>query len=98
LTESLRRHCHQLRRYPALPTSTSLIAAASFGEGYRPIVVSTKALKPAELAGKRIGVPTENLRVSHAETLESDFEPSLCPSTRLLTPWQNNLVEAGLYS
>src|ERR1700739_2971949 len=34
-----------------------LDCGASFGEGYGPIVVSIKSLKPAELAGKRVAVP-----------------------------------------
>src|SRR2546421_381354 len=44
--------------YPALRDKYILLdCGASFGEGYGPIVVSTKSLKPAELAGKRIAVP-----------------------------------------
>src|SRR6267142_5174029 len=44
--------------YPYLRDKYVLLdCGASFGEGYGPIVVSTKALKPAELAGKRFGVP-----------------------------------------
>src|SRR5215472_18071351 len=42
--------------YPGLRDKYVLLdCGASFGEGYGPIVVAPKALKPQELAGKRIG-------------------------------------------
>src|SRR5437660_8300495 len=44
--------------YPELRNKYVLLdCGASFGEGYGPVVVSPRALKPQELAGKRIGVP-----------------------------------------
>jgi len=63
----------------------------------RPLVVSTKALKPTELAGKRIGVP--GLKTSAYLTLklyEPDFEPVVMPFDKIVDAVQNNLVEAGL--
>jgi 5,8-dihydroxy-2-naphthoate synthase len=84
--------------YPALRDKYILLdCGASFGEGYGPIVVSTKALKPTELAGKRIGVP--GLKTSAYLTLklfESDFEPVVMPFDKIIDAVQNNLVEAGL--
>jgi 1,4-dihydroxy-6-naphthoate synthase len=74
-----------------------LDCGASFGEGYGPIVVSAKSLKPAELAGKRIAVP--GLKTSAYLTLklyESDFEPVVMPFDKILDAVQNNVVEAGL--
>src|SRR5215831_8300270 len=42
--------------YPSLRNKYILLdCGSSFGEGYDPIVISTKTLKPQELAGKRIG-------------------------------------------
>jgi len=53
----VRRNCHQLCAYPSLRDKYILLdCGASFGEGYGPIVVSTKSMKPSELAGKRIAV------------------------------------------
>ena len=84
--------------YPSLRDKYILLdCGASFGEGYGPIVVSTKALKPTELAGKRIGVP--GLKTSAYLTLklfESDFEPVVMPFDKIIDAVQNNLVEAGL--
>src|SRR6195256_6164744 len=63
--------------YPGLRDKYILLdCGASFGENYGPIVVSTKSLKPAELAGKRIAVP--GLKTSAYLTLklyELNFEP-----------------------
>src|SRR6202048_1550589 len=44
--------------YPSLRDKYVLLdCGASFGENYGPIVVSSKSMRPQELAGKRIGVP-----------------------------------------
>jgi 1,4-dihydroxy-6-naphthoate synthase len=84
--------------YPALRDKYILLdCGASFGEGYGPIVVSTKSLKPQELAGKRIGVP--GLKTSAYLTLklyEPSFEAVVMPFDKIIDAVQNNLVEAGL--
>ena len=84
--------------YPELRDKYVLLdCGASFGEGYGPIVVSTKALKPQELAGKRIAVP--GLKTSAYLTLrlfEANFEPVVMPFDKIIDAVQNNLVEAGL--
>jgi len=84
--------------YPALRDKYILLdCGASFGEGYGPIVVSNKALKPAELAGKRIGVPGLKTSAYLALKLyEPDFEPVVMPFDKIVDAVQNNLVEAGL--
>ncbi len=84
--------------YPALRDRYILLdCGASFGEGYGPIVVSTKFLKPQELAGKRIAVP--GLKTSAYLTLklyEPHFDPIVMPFDKIIDAVQNNLVEAGL--
>src|SRR5215472_1052200 len=84
--------------YPELrDTYVLLDCGASFGEGYGPVVVSTKALKPQELKGKRIAVP--GLRTSAYLALrlfETNFEPVVMPFDKIIDAVQNNLVEAGL--
>src|SRR5260370_32425077 len=55
LTETYDVTAISFAAYPALRDKYILLdCGASFGEGYGPIVVSTKSLKPSELAGKRI--------------------------------------------
>jgi len=84
--------------YPELRDKYVLLdCGASFGEGYGPIVVSTKAVKGQELAGKRIAVP--GIKTSAYLTLrlfEPNFEPVLMPFDKIIDAVQNNLVEAGL--
>jgi 1,4-dihydroxy-6-naphthoate synthase len=98
LTETYDVTAISFAAYPSLRDKYILLdCGASFGEGYGPIVVSTKALKPTELAGKRIGVP--GLKTSAYLTLklfESDFEPVVMPFDKITDAVQNNLVEAGL--
>ncbi len=98
LTETYDVTAISFAAYPALRDKYILLdCGASFGEGYGPIVVSNKALKPAELDGKRIGVP--GLKTSAYLTLklfESDFEPVVMPFDKIIDAVQNNLVEAGL--
>jgi len=84
--------------YPELRNKYVLLdCGASFGEGYGPVVVSPRALKPQELAGKRIGVP--GLKTSAYLSLklfEPNFEPVAMPFDKIIDAVQNNLVEAGL--
>src|SRR5438128_5237138 len=84
--------------YPALRDKYVLLdCGASFGEGYGPIVVSIKSLKPTELAGKRVAVP--GLKTSAYLTLklfEPDFEPVVMAFDKIIDAVQNNLVDAGL--
>ena len=84
--------------YPELRDKYVLLdCGASFGEGYGPIVVSTKPLKPQELAGRRIGVPGLKTSAYLAlRLLEANFEPVVMPFDKIIDAVQNNLVEAGL--
>jgi 1,4-dihydroxy-6-naphthoate synthase len=98
LTETYDVTAISFAAYPGLRDKYILLdCGASFGEGYGPIVVSAKALKPTELSGKRIGVP--GLKTSAYLTLklyEPDFEPVVMPFDKIIDAVQNNLVEAGL--
>jgi 1,4-dihydroxy-6-naphthoate synthase len=98
LTETYDVTAISFAAYPGLRDKYVLLdCGASFGEGYGPIVVSTKPLKPTELAGKRIGVPGLKTSAYLALKLyESDFEPVVMPFDKIIDAVQNNLVEAGL--
>jgi len=84
--------------YPSLRDKYVLLdCGASFGEGYGPIVASTKSFKANEIAGKRIAVP--GLKTSAYLTLklfEPNFEPVVMPFDKIIEATQNNLVDAGL--
>src|SRR5438034_813456 len=70
--------------YPELRDKYVLLdCGASFGEGYGPIVVSTKAVKGQELAGKRIAVPgTKTSAYLTLRLFEANFEPVVMPFAR----------------
>jgi 1,4-dihydroxy-6-naphthoate synthase len=98
LTETYDVTAISFAAYPALRDKYVLLdCGASFGEGYGPIVVSTKSMKPQELASKRVAVP--GLKTSAYLTLklfEPNFEPVVMPFDKIVDAVQNNLVEAGL--
>src|SRR5260370_32258028 len=77
LTETYDVTAISFAAYPPLRDKYILLdCGASFGEGYGPIVVSTKSLKPQELAGKRIAVPGMKTSAYLALKLyEPNFEP-----------------------
>ncbi len=98
LTETYDVTAISFAAYPGLRDKYVLLdCGASFGEGYGPMVVCTKSLKPQELAGKRIGVPgVKTTAYLTLKLFESNFEPVVMPFDKIIDAVQNNLVEAGL--
>jgi 1,4-dihydroxy-6-naphthoate synthase len=98
LTETYDVTAVSFAAYPSLRDKYILLdCGASFGEGYGPVVVSTKSIKSSELKGRRIGVP--GLKTTAYLTLklyEPDFEPVVMPFDKIIDAVQNDLVEAGL--
>jgi 1,4-dihydroxy-6-naphthoate synthase len=98
LTETYDVTAVSFAAYPSLRDKYVLLdCGASFGENYGPIVVASKSMKPAEIKGKRVGVP--GLKTSAYLTLklfEPDFEPVVMAFDKILDAVQNGLVEAGL--
>jgi len=98
LTETYDVTAVSFAAYPSLRDKYVLLdCGASFGEGYGPIVVSSKALKPQDLKGKRIGVP--GLKTSAYLTMklfEPDFEAVVMPFDKIMEAVKNEMVEAGL--
>jgi 1,4-dihydroxy-6-naphthoate synthase len=98
LTETYDVTAVSFAAYPSLRDKYVLLdCGASFGENYGPIVVSSKALRKEELAGKRIAVP--GLKTTAYLTLklfEPNFEPVVMPFDKILDAVQAENVEAGL--
>ena len=98
LTETYDVTAISFAAYPSIRDKYVLLdCGASFGEGYGPIVVSTKTLKSSELAGKRIAVP--GLKTSAYLTLklvEPEFEPVVMPFDKIIDAVQKDMVDAGL--
>jgi 1,4-dihydroxy-6-naphthoate synthase len=98
LTETYDVTAVSFAAYPSLRDKYVLLdCGASFGEGYGPIVVSAKSLKPQDLKGKRIGVP--GLKTSAYLTMklfEPDFEAVVMPFDKIMEAVKNDMVEAGL--
>src|SRR5579864_412828 len=86
LTETYDVTAVSFAAYPSLRDKYILLdCGASFGEGYGPIVVSSKSIKPQELKGKRIGVP--GLKTSAYLTLklfQPDFKAVVIPFDKIL--------------
>ena len=84
--------------YPSLRDKYLLLdCGASFGEGYGPIVVATRAIKSQDLKGRRIAVP--GLKTTAYLTLklfEPDFEPVVMPFDKIMEAVRKEVVEAGL--
>jgi len=84
--------------YPSIRDKYVLLdCGASFGEGYGPIVVSSKSMKKDEIRGKRIAVP--GLKTTAYLTLklfEPHFEAVVMPFDKILDAVQKELVDAGL--
>src|SRR5258708_114870 len=98
LTETYDVTAISFAAYPDLRDKYVLLdCGASFGEGYGPIVVSTKSLKPTDLAGKRIAVPGLKTSAYLALKLyEPNFEPVVMPFDKIIDAVQKDMVEAGL--
>jgi 1,4-dihydroxy-6-naphthoate synthase len=74
-----------------------LDCGASFGEGYGPIVVANRPIKPKQLEGARIGVP--GLRTSSYLTLrlyEPNFEAVPIAFDQIINAVRAGTVDAGL--
>jgi 1,4-dihydroxy-6-naphthoate synthase len=84
--------------YPALRNKYILLdCGASFGEGYGPIVVSSRAMKGEELSRRRVAVPGLKTTAYLALKLyEPNFEAVVMPFDKILDAVKNESVEAGL--
>ncbi|MFZ0211742.1 MAG: MqnA/MqnD/SBP family protein [Candidatus Acidiferrales bacterium] len=84
--------------YPFLADKYILLdCGASFGEGYGPIVVSSRAMKKTELKGCKVAIPgTRTTSYLALKLFEPGVETVTMPFDKILDAVNNKEVEAGL--
>src|SRR5579871_3904442 len=84
--------------YPYVADKYVLMASgSSIGDGYGPLVISSRPLEPAELKGKRIAIPGKMTSAYLACKLyQEDFEPVVTPFDKITEAVRERSVDAGL--
>jgi 1,4-dihydroxy-6-naphthoate synthase len=84
--------------YPYVADKYVLLASgSSVGDGYGPLVVSSRHMQPDELKGKKIGIPgTMTTAFLTMKLFQPDFEQVVLPFDRILEAVKNHDVDAGL--
>lgn len=84
--------------YPYVADKYVLMASgSSIGDGYGPMIISTRPMEPEELKGKRIAVPGMLTTAYLACKLyQPDFEPVVTPFDRITNAVRERTVDAGL--
>jgi 1,4-dihydroxy-6-naphthoate synthase len=98
LTETYDVTAVSFAAYPSIRDKYVLLdCGASFGEGYGPIVVSSRSMKPQDLKGMRVGVPgLKTTAYLSLKLFEPNFEPVVLPFDKIIEAVKNDVVEAGL--
>jgi 1,4-dihydroxy-6-naphthoate synthase len=98
LTETYDVTAVSFAAYPSIRDKYVLLdCGASFGEGYGPIVVSSRSMKPQDLKGLRVGVPgLKTTAYLSLKLFEPLFEPVVLPFDKIIEAVKNDVVEAGL--
>jgi 1,4-dihydroxy-6-naphthoate synthase len=84
--------------YPYVADKYVLMASgSSVGDGYGPIVVSSRQMRPEELKGKQIAIPgTMTTAFLALKLFEPDFEHVVVPFDEILERVRDHEVDAGL--
>ena len=84
--------------YPYVCDKYLLMASgSSVGDGYGPMIITTKPMTPEELKGKRIAIPGKMTTAYLAFSLfEPDFEPVVTPFDQIPDAVREHSVDAGL--
>jgi 1,4-dihydroxy-6-naphthoate synthase len=84
--------------YPYVSDKYVLMASgSSVGDGYGPMVVSTRPFAPNELKGKKIAIPGKMTTAYLALKLfEPDFEPVQMPFDKIMEAVSERVVDGGL--
>ncbi len=84
--------------YPYVADKYVLMASgSSVGDGYGPMVVSTRHMAPEELKGKRIAIPgTMTTAYLTLKLFQPDFEQVVIPFDKILEAVKEHEVDGGL--
>jgi len=84
--------------YPYVADKYVLMASgSSIGDGYGPMIVSTRPMEPEELKGKRIAIPgTLTTAYLACRLFQPDFEPVVTPFDKITAAVREHAVDAGL--
>jgi len=84
--------------YPYVADKYVLMASgSSIGDGYGPMIISTKPMEPEELKGKRIAIPgTMTSAYLTCKLFQPDFEAVVTPFDQITEAVRERSVEAGL--
>ncbi|MDQ2843378.1 MAG: ABC transporter substrate-binding protein [Acidobacteriota bacterium] len=84
--------------YPYVADKYVLLSSgSSVGDGYGPLVVSTKKMSPGELKGKKIAIPgTMTTAFLTLKLFQPDFEQVVIPFDKILDAVKDHEVDAGL--
>lgn len=84
--------------YPYVADRYALMSSgSSVGDGYGPMVVSTRPLAPEDLKGKRIAIPgTMTTAYLALKLFQPDFEHVVVPFDQIIEAVKEHQVDAGL--
>ena len=84
--------------YPYVADKYVLMASgSSVGDGYGPVVVSSRRLAPEQLKGKRVAIPgTMTTAFLALKLFEPDFEYVVTPFDKIIEAVKDHDVDAGL--
>jgi 1,4-dihydroxy-6-naphthoate synthase len=84
--------------YPYVSDKYVLMASgSSIGDGYGPMIISTRPMEPEELKGKRIAIPgTMTTAYLAAKLFEPDFEPVVTRFDKITDAVRERSVDCGL--
>jgi 1,4-dihydroxy-6-naphthoate synthase len=84
--------------YPYVADKYVLMASgSSIGDGYGPLIISSRPMEPDDLKGKRIAIPGKMTSAYLACKLyQPDFEPVVTPFDKITDAVRERSVDAGL--
>ena len=84
--------------YPYVADKYVLMSSgSSIGDGYGPMIISTRPMEPEEIRGKRIAIPgTLTTAYLACKLFQPDFEPVVTPFDKITDAVRERSVDCGL--